>query len=69
MKAQGGGEATVPAGLARMSSPGVSGGADPITRCGSTASTQKSGVFPSAAPSGYTSTIQLGSSIFMQLKR
>lgn len=69
MKGQGGGGVTDPVVWGRMSSPGVSAGAAPATRCGSTASTPKSGTFPNAIPSGFTSTIQLASSTFTQLKK
>lgn len=69
MKGQGGGDVMDPVDWERMSSLGVSGGVDPTTRCGSMALAQKSGIFPSVPPSECTLTIQLGSSIFMQLKK
>lgn len=69
MKGQGEGEATDPAGWEKMRSPGVLGGVDPITKCGLMVLTLKSGIFPSTPPLGCTLTIQLVSSIFMQLNK
>lgn len=69
MKGQGGGEVMDPVGWERMNSPGVLGGLGPTTRCGSMALAQKFGISPSTPPLACTLTIQLVSSIFMQLKK
>lgn len=69
MKRQGEGEVTDPADLEKTNSPGVLGGVDPITSCGSMVLALKSGAFPNTLQLGCTLTIQLVSSIFMQSKK
>lgn len=61
MKGQEGGEATDPAGWEKTSTPGDWGGVDHAISCGSMATTQKLGTFPTAIPLGCTLIIQLAS--------
>jgi len=66
MNGLGGGHATDSVGWEKMNSPGVLGGVDPTTSCGSMASIQTSGIFPSTPQSGSTLTIRLAYSIFTE---